>query len=51
MKNVTTLVIKVNPLKIGKGHRIPCSGAGKHLDKRTKRCRTRSDSLRAALKD
>lgn len=51
MKNITTLTIKVNVLKISTGHRVLCSGAGKHLDKRTKRQRTRSAAFRAALKD
>lgn len=49
MKNVTTLVINVDPTKISKGHRSHCSGSGKHLDKRTKRLRTRNASSRAAI--
>lgn len=50
MRNITTISIPARlPSQIAKGHRQHHSGAGKHLDKRTKRTRTRNEALRKAL--
>ena len=47
MRNITTINIPARlPSQIAKGHSPHKSGAGKHLDKRTKRLRTRGAQLR-----
>lgn len=48
-KDKTTIVIPNDNPFGRKGHTQHRSGAGKHLDKRTRRQRTRSAALRAAL--
>lgn len=46
-----TITIKVDPLKIVRGHQPHRSGAGKHLDGRYRRNRTRSAQIRNALQE
>lgn len=58
MKNVTPkrpddnrIVISVDVTKVATGHKPHMGGAGKHGDKRLKRCRTRTAQRRQALAD
>jgi len=49
MKDKTTIKLQVGP--IAKGHAEHRSGAGKHLDRRTKRNRTRQTQSRNAIRE
>jgi hypothetical protein len=52
MAKIETIKTNAKPIwKIGKGHNQHRSGSGVHLDRRTKRVRTRSAQKRAALAD
>ena len=52
MKKKTTIKIDVKkPWELPKGHAPHKSGAGKHLDKRTKRNRTRGNQTKRAIED
>lgn len=52
MRNITRIEIAGRlPSEISRGHRPHRSGAGKHLDKRTKRARTRNASLRKVIEE
>lgn len=47
-------ILKINvkrPWEISKGHNSHRGGAGCHQDRRTKRCRTRSEQNRKAIKE
>lgn len=46
-----TLTIKVNPLKVARGHQPHRGGAGKHQHRTTARQRTRSQQRTWAVKD
>ncbi len=51
-KNITKIDIPARlPSEVAKGHRPHKSGAGKHLDKRTKRVRTRENIEKKAIED
>ena len=44
-----TITVTVDPTKVSRGHWVRPSGAGKHMDKRAKRYRTRDAAFRKAL--
>lgn len=48
-KNPNVITIKVDPLKVKRGHQPRLSGAGVHQDRRYRRNRTRASQLRASL--
>jgi hypothetical protein len=51
MRDITIITIpRLLPHQIAKGHSPHRSGAGKYLDKRTKRIRTRNAAFRNSLK-
>lgn len=49
--NKTKIVIEVDYSKVARGHQPRRSGAGKHIDKRTKRNRTRNSQTRKAISE
>ena len=48
-KDSNTVVVTVDPTKVSRGHWARPSGAGKHMDKRDKRARTRGAAFRKAM--
>lgn len=48
-KKTILTIVDPTPWKVRKGHQPHRSGAGKHLDKRTKRLRTRQAANTAAF--
>jgi hypothetical protein len=46
-----TITIKIDPLRVKRGHQPHNSGSGVHADRRVRRQNTRSAQLRKALKD
>lgn len=50
-KESSVITIHLDPLKVSKGHQPYRSGAGIHLDRRTKRHRTRCTQCRAAVRE
>ncbi len=50
-RNKNVITIKVDPLKVRRGHQPRMSGAGTHLDRRSRRLRTRSAQQRVACSD